>query len=79
MPISQQETSQTRSSLSRLQNLNIAGSTIYFGFGMSSFRRPGRSHVATEFQNEPPNDRMINKLCEYASKNPLRIPKAIVC
>ncbi|OMO69754.1 Armadillo-type [Corchorus capsularis] len=25
--------------------------------------------------NEPPNDRMINKLCEYASKNPLRIPK----
>lgn len=26
-------------------------------------------------QDQPPNDRMINKLCEYASKNPLRIPK----
>ncbi|GKU88618.1 hypothetical protein SLEP1_g2859 [Rubroshorea leprosula] len=25
--------------------------------------------------DEQPNDRMINKLCEYASKNPLRIPK----
>ncbi|WRX09765.1 hypothetical protein QQP08_002252 [Theobroma cacao] len=24
---------------------------------------------------EQPNDRMISKLCEYASKNPLRIPK----
>ncbi|KAM0938135.1 hypothetical protein DsansV1_C23g0175011 [Dioscorea sansibarensis] len=26
-------------------------------------------------QDEEPNDRMIAKLCEYASKNPLRIPK----
>ncbi|VFQ91258.1 unnamed protein product [Cuscuta campestris] len=25
--------------------------------------------------DQQPNDRMINKLCEYASKNPLRIPK----
>nr|GMD29740.1 protein EFR3 homolog B-like isoform X1 [Ipomoea batatas]GME08605.1 protein EFR3 homolog B-like isoform X1 [Ipomoea batatas] len=25
--------------------------------------------------DQPPNDRMINKLCEYASKNPLRIPR----
>ncbi|KAJ4833340.1 hypothetical protein Tsubulata_000564 [Turnera subulata] len=25
--------------------------------------------------DEEPNDRMIGKLCEYASKNPLRIPK----
>lgn len=26
-------------------------------------------------QDEEPNDRKISKLCEYASKNPLRIPK----
>ncbi|XP_022960135.1 uncharacterized protein LOC111460970 isoform X2 [Cucurbita moschata] len=26
-------------------------------------------------QDEEPNDRQINKLCEYASKNPFRIPK----
>lgn len=26
-------------------------------------------------QDEAPNDRKISKLCEYASKNPLRIPK----
>ncbi|KAG6555111.1 hypothetical protein Mapa_003146 [Marchantia paleacea] len=28
-----------------------------------------------ELQDEPPNDRKIGKLIEYASKNPLRIPK----
>lgn len=27
-------------------------------------------------QDAEPNDRKIGKLCEYASKNPLRIPKA---
>ncbi|XP_028776287.1 uncharacterized protein LOC114733043 [Neltuma alba] len=26
-------------------------------------------------QEEEPNDRMIGKLCEYASRNPLRVPK----
>ncbi|KAL4327643.1 hypothetical protein HN51_034896 [Arachis hypogaea] len=26
-------------------------------------------------QDEEPNDRMISKLCEYAAKNPLRVPK----
>lgn len=26
-------------------------------------------------QDEQPNDRKISKLCEYAAKNPLRIPK----
>ncbi|CAM8961841.1 unnamed protein product [Rhodiola kirilowii] len=26
-------------------------------------------------QDEEPNDRNISKLCTYASKNPLRIPK----
>ncbi|KAK8952049.1 hypothetical protein KSP39_PZI003664 [Platanthera zijinensis] len=29
-------------------------------------------------QDEEPNDRKISKLCEYASKNPLRIPKITV-
>ncbi|XP_026427027.1 uncharacterized protein LOC113323013 isoform X3 [Papaver somniferum] len=28
-----------------------------------------------QLQNEEPNDRKIGKLCEYAMKNPLRIPK----
>ncbi|RDX77904.1 Protein EFR3-like protein, partial [Mucuna pruriens] len=27
---------------------------------------------------EEPNERMIGKLCEYASKNPLRVPKACI-
>lgn len=34
--------------------------------------------ISDSFPRSPdgePNDRMINKLCEYASKNPLRIPK----
>lgn len=28
-----------------------------------------------KLQDGQPNDRMIGKLCEYASKNPMRIPK----
>lgn len=28
-------------------------------------------------QDEEPNDRKISKLCEYASKTPLRIPKVL--
>ena len=27
------------------------------------------------FQDEPPNDRKIGKLCEYISRNSLRVPK----
>lgn len=30
------------------------------------------------WQDEEPNDRKISKLCEYASKTPLRIPKVLV-
>lgn len=30
------------------------------------------------FQDEEPNDRMIGKLCDYAAKNPLRIPKVLL-
>lgn len=29
------------------------------------------------WQDEEPNDRKISKLCEYASKTPLRIPKVL--
>lgn len=28
-----------------------------------------------KLQDGEPNDRMIGKLCDYASKNPIRIPK----
>lgn len=28
-------------------------------------------------QDCPPNDRKIVKLCEYAARNPIRIPKVI--
>lgn len=31
-----------------------------------------------QLQDEEPNERMISKLCEYASKNPLRVPKACI-
>ncbi|KAJ6847488.1 uncharacterized protein M6B38_277005 [Iris pallida] len=33
------------------------------------------SDIFPRSQDEEPNDRMINKLCDYASKNPMRIPK----
>ncbi|KAJ0985865.1 hypothetical protein J5N97_004221 [Dioscorea zingiberensis] len=33
------------------------------------------SEIFPRLQDEEPNDRKIGKLCEYASKNPLRIPK----
>jgi len=29
-------------------------------------------------QDEEPNERMIGKLCEYAARNPLRVPKACI-
>lgn len=31
--------------------------------------------VFVSFQEEGANDRKIGKLCDYAAKNPLRIPK----
>ncbi|KAL8494007.1 hypothetical protein ACS0TY_024982 [Phlomoides rotata] len=33
------------------------------------------SDIFPKSQDDQPNDRMIGKLCEYAAKNPLRIPK----
>ncbi|KAK1356322.1 protein SEMI-ROLLED LEAF 2 [Heracleum sosnowskyi] len=33
------------------------------------------AHIFPRSQDVEPNDRKIGKLCEYASKNPLRIPK----
>ncbi|KAJ4754262.1 ARM repeat superfamily protein [Rhynchospora pubera] len=33
------------------------------------------SEIFPKTLDEPPNDRKIGKLCEYASRNPLRIPK----
>ncbi|KAG9456465.1 hypothetical protein H6P81_000973 [Aristolochia fimbriata] len=33
------------------------------------------SDIFPRSQTEPPNDRKIAKLCEYASRNPMRIPK----
>ncbi|XP_057870804.2 protein SEMI-ROLLED LEAF 2 isoform X1 [Cryptomeria japonica] len=33
------------------------------------------SDIFPKSQDEEPNDRKIGKLCEYASKNPMRIPK----
>lgn len=29
-------------------------------------------------QDSPPNERKIIKLCEYAAKNPIRIPKVVL-
>lgn len=36
---------------------------------------PETLRTYTGLQDEEPNDRKIGKLCEYASRNPLRIPK----
>lgn len=37
-----------------------------------------RDLLFTLWQEEGPNDRKIGKLCEYAAKNPLRIPKVSI-
>ncbi|CAN6703168.1 unnamed protein product [Malus baccata var. baccata] len=34
-------------------------------------------HYFLFWQDEEPNERKISKLCEYASKTPLRIPKVL--
>ncbi|RWV90454.1 hypothetical protein GW17_00047341, partial [Ensete ventricosum] len=36
---------------------------------------PHSQLVFIGLQDEEPNDRKIGKLCEYTSRNPLRIPK----
>jgi hypothetical protein len=45
---------------------------IYTNF---SFNVLAAKMLACSFQDEGPNDRKIGKLCEYISKNPMRVPK----
>ncbi|XP_038984178.1 protein SEMI-ROLLED LEAF 2-like isoform X2 [Phoenix dactylifera] len=37
------------------------------------------ANILPQFLDGEPNDRMISKLCEYTSKNPMRIPKITKC
>ncbi|XP_043691878.1 protein SEMI-ROLLED LEAF 2-like isoform X3 [Telopea speciosissima] len=62
--------------------LPVCGSLCFFCPGMRArSRQPVKRYkklIADIFprsQDEEPNDRKIGKLCEYASKNPMRIPK----
>ncbi|XP_004304390.1 PREDICTED: uncharacterized protein LOC101298629 [Fragaria vesca subsp. vesca] len=64
------------------QVLPACGSLCFFCPGLRArSRQPVKRYkklIADIFpknQEEGPNDRKIGKLCEYASKNPLRIPK----
>ncbi|GLT96039.1 hypothetical protein SLE2022_136880 [Rubroshorea leprosula] len=66
------------------QVLPVCGSLCYFCPSMRPrSRQPVKRYkklIADIFprsQEEGPNDRKIGKLCEYASKNPLRIPKIV--
>ncbi|KAF6168371.1 hypothetical protein GIB67_018211 [Kingdonia uniflora] len=62
--------------------LPTCGSLCYFCPSMRArSRQPVKRYkklladIFPRNQDEEPNDRKIGKLCEYASKNPLRIPK----
>ncbi|GAB2221594.1 hypothetical protein Droror1_Dr00012779 [Drosera rotundifolia] len=64
------------------QVLPVCGSLCFFCPSMRArSRQPVKRYkklIADIFPKSPdgePNDRMIGKLCEYVSKNPLRIPK----
>ncbi|OMO71295.1 Armadillo-type [Corchorus capsularis] len=64
------------------QVLPACGSLCFFCPGLRTrSRQPVKrykkliSDIFPRNQEEGPNDRKIGKLCEYASKNPLRIPK----
>ncbi|XP_023539631.1 uncharacterized protein LOC111800256 isoform X1 [Cucurbita pepo subsp. pepo] len=64
------------------QVLPVCGSLCFFCPGLRArSRQPVKRYkklIADIFprnQEEGPNDRKISKLCEYAAKNPLRIPK----
>ncbi|XWS32523.1 hypothetical protein CRYUN_Cryun23aG0165400 [Craigia yunnanensis] len=68
--------------ISRGVVMPLCGSLCFFCPSLSSrSRHPVKRYkklladVFPRSQGEQPNDRMISKLCEYASKNPLRIPK----
>uniref|UniRef100_A0A1D1ZEH0 Protein EFR3 B n=1 Tax=Anthurium amnicola TaxID=1678845 RepID=A0A1D1ZEH0_9ARAE len=62
--------------------LPVCGSLCFFCPAMRArSRQPVKRYkklladIFPRTQDEEPNDRKIGKLCEYASKNPLRIPK----
>ncbi|KAL8036932.1 hypothetical protein ABFX02_11G008200 [Erythranthe guttata] len=64
------------------QVLPACGSLCFFCPGLRArSRQPVKrykkliSEIFPRSQEEEPNDRKIGKLCEYAAKNPLRIPK----
>ena len=64
------------------QILPACGNLCFFCPGMRArSRQPVKrykkliSDIFPKTQDEEPNDRMIGKLCDYAAKNPLRIPK----
>ena len=47
---------------------------VQWGFATHGFLKVYVFHVVV-WQDAEPDDRKIGKLCEYASRNPLRIPK----
>ncbi|KAL9255681.1 SEMI-ROLLED LEAF 2-like protein [Drosera capensis] len=64
------------------QVLPVCGSLCFFCPSMRArSRQPVKRYkkliadIFPKFPDGEPNDRMIGKLCEYVSKNPLRIPK----
>jgi hypothetical protein len=54
--------------LSSLYNVSIKKKGLYNV--SASCKSP-----CSSFQDEGPNDRKIGKLCEYISRNPMRVPK----
>uniref|UniRef100_A0A803MAB1 Uncharacterized protein n=1 Tax=Chenopodium quinoa TaxID=63459 RepID=A0A803MAB1_CHEQI len=64
------------------QVLPACGSLCFFCPGLRTrSRQPVKRYkkfiadIFPKTQDEEPNDRMIGKLCDYATKNPLRVPK----
>ncbi|VAI03079.1 unnamed protein product [Triticum turgidum subsp. durum] len=62
--------------------LPACGALCYFCPGLRArSRQPVKRYkkilaeIFPRTQDEEPNDRRIGKLCEYAAKNPLRVPK----
>ncbi|KNA16475.1 hypothetical protein SOVF_088690 [Spinacia oleracea] len=67
------------------QVLPACGSLCFFCPGLRArSRQPVKRYkkmiadIFPKTQDEEPNDRMIGKLCEYAAKNPLRVPKITI-
>ncbi|VAI78972.1 unnamed protein product [Triticum turgidum subsp. durum] len=62
--------------------LPACGALCYFCPGLRArSRQPVKRYkkilaeIFPRTQDEEPNERRIGKLCEYAAKNPLRVPK----